>query len=344
MMWRNTFAAALLTGTMLSTGSAWADAIVRTSADSGVDPFRSSVNTATNPTLANEAHVSALSHASELAASSESAAGNVNTCFNGGSNCAVVGTDRLVNSFASANGNNGTLRAGVRTYVDNSLGGGQTDGSATAILTDWITLTTPMIKVSIDVTSLMTTDTGGDARFNFSMGFADRTPGNLEDQNETVLFTLEGIRKATGPEVETGYIAYLLGEPFLYPYDSGSSVPGRFDFEIDLTDPVFAELFEAQFPDAPPPYNLPMFDLAGANLWFFSLTAQASCSSDPCSATSRLEETAYIELEGQSESGYNYTGRQIIDPPPTGEIPEPATALMMLGGLAGLAALRRRRG
>jgi PEP-CTERM motif len=341
-MRRNSLAAALLAATILSTGPVWAGAIVRTSADAGNGLPSSSINSSNLPGLVNEPHVSSLSHASELSASSEAAAGTVNTCFNGGSNCHLVGTDRYVNSFASANGNNGTLRAGVHTYVDNSLGGGFTRGTATATLTDTITLTSPVIKISIDVTKFLTNDTGGKASFLFAMGFTDPTPENLEDQGATPLFTLEGIRDEGGPQLEQGFIAYLLGEPENV-YDSGSSVPGFFSLEIDLSDPAFAALFEPLFPDAPPPFNQPAFDLDGPNEWFFTLTAEAYCDHDPCSATSRLEETLYVELEGQSANGYNYPGRQIVDPP--NEIPEPATGAMLLGGLAALAAgLRRRRG
>jgi hypothetical protein len=331
--------AAALLGSVASAGPASAAAIVRTSANSGIQS--SSVDTSEDPNLANAPHVSAVSHASENLASSTAVAGPLSTCFTSvGPHCAIAVPDRFVNTFASANGNNGTLKAGVRTYIDNSLGGGNTQGIASARLTDTITLTNPVIKVSVDVTSFITNNTGGDASFQFSMGFADPTPDNLEDQGPTFLFTLEGFRRETGPELETGFIAYLLGEPE-NEYDSGNSVPGFFEFEIDLSDPAFAELFEPQFPDAPPPFNQPAFDLAGPNEWFFSLTARASCDHDPCSATSRLEETLYVKLDGDSESGYSYPGRLVVDPP--SEVPEPATGLLLLGGLAGLAASLRIR-
>jgi hypothetical protein len=335
--------AAIFLGVLGSAEPGWAAAIVQTSANAGNGQPSSSLNSANNPALANEPYVSSVSHASELSASSTAAAGHVDTCFNPppGPNCVLAGTDRLVNTFASANGNKGTLRAGVHTYIDNSLGGGFTNGIARATLTDTITLTSPVIKISIDVTSFITKDTGGDASFLFTMGFADPTPENLEDQGATLLFSLEGFRDETGPQLEKGFIAYLLGEPENV-FASGSSVPGLFNFEIDLSDPAFAALFEPLFPDAPPPFNQPAFDLTGPNEWFFTLIADASCDHDPCSATSRLEETLYVELEGESQNGYNYPGRQIVDPP--NEIPEPATGLMLLGGLAALATgLRGRR-
>jgi hypothetical protein len=210
-MRRSLAAVALLIGTTVSADQAWSEAIVRTSANSGIES--SSVNTSEIPGLANEPHVSAVSHASENLANSTAAAGHLSTCFTSvGPHCAIAVPDRFVNTFASANGNNGTLKAGVHTYIDNSLGGGNTQGIATAALVDTITLTSPVIKVSIDITSFMTNNTGGDVDLQFRFGFADPIP-HPEIGHATPLFTLEASRRETGPELEQGFIAFLLGEP-----------------------------------------------------------------------------------------------------------------------------------
>jgi hypothetical protein len=112
--------------------------------------------------------------------------------------------------------------------------------------------------------------------------------------------------------------------------DSRTSVPGSFHYEVDL-----ARFFS--FPGIPPanPADTPI------NL-VFELEALADCDDAiPCSAESRLENTLYIKLDGTSESGYSYLGREIVDPPPTG-IPAPASGLLVLAGLAAIAAFRRR--
>jgi hypothetical protein len=165
--------------------------------------------------------------------------------------------------------------------------------------------------------------------------FADPTPDNLEDQGPTPIFGIEAFRRDSDEGIDQGYAIYLLDSET--PIETGSSIPGSFDFEIDLSDPAFAALFTSPFPPFPAP-----FSLDDPNLFEFTLVARASCDDDPCSATSRLDETLYIELEGKSANGCSYLGRDAVDPPPTG-IVEPASGLMLLGGLAALAATLRGR-
>lgn len=322
-------ATTLLMGMTFAAEPAWSLALVRTSADAG-GTFSSFVDSNQYPNLTNEPHLSALSHASELNAYSDIAAGSMSSCFSPSPTCALAGTDRLVNSFASANGNNGRLRAGADAHMSGPIGGGNVSATASATLIDTITLTSPIIKISLDVTSLSTLHAGADASFTFLFRFADPTPNNIEDQGPTPIFAIEGFSDDT----DEGYVIHLLDSGI--PIESGSSIPGLINFEADLSDPAFASLFASPFPSVPP-----AFDLNGPNLFEFALIARARCETDPCSASSRLDETLYIELEGSSANGYNYLGREAVEPPPTG-IPTPASAALLLGGLLGLAAARRR--
>lgn len=325
-------AMASLIGMILAAEPAWSMALVRTSASAG-GTFGSFVDSGQHPNLADEPHLSAFSHASELSAYSDIAAGSISSCFSPSPppNCALVGTDRLVNSFASANGNSGRLRAGAHAHMGGPTGSGNVSGLASATLIDTITLTSPIIKISIDVTGFSTQHAGADASFTFLFRFADPTPNNIEDQGPTPIFGIEGF----SDDSDEGYVIQLLDSDT--PIQSGSSIPGSIDFEIDLSDPAFAALFTSPLPPFPPP-----FSLDDPNLFEFTLIARASCEEDPCSATSRLDQTLYIELEGSSANGYNYLGRGAVDPPPT-SIPTPPSAVLLLSGLLGLAAAFRRR-
>lgn len=322
-MRRGWVAMALLTGMVFAAEPAWSLALVRTSA-SATDLFTSFVDSQGHPELANAPHVSAVSHATELIRYSDIAAGGLSSCFGPTppSNCALAGTDRLVNSFASANGNNGQLRAGAQAQISGPTGNGNARGIASATLIDTITLTSPIIKVSIDVNGFGALHPGADASFTFLLRFADPTPNNIEDEGPTPILGIDGFID----DSDAGYVVHLLDSHTVV--ESGSGVPGSLDFEFDLSDPAFSDLFT-------------LFDLDGPNQFEFALIARASCEENPCSASSRLDETLYIGLEGTSENGYNYAGRDAVDPPPTG-IPTPATAALLLGGLLGLAAFRRR--
>ena len=50
-----------------------------------------------------------------------------------------------------------------------------------------------------------------------------------------------------------------------------------------------------------------------------------------------------ITIYGGKEWGYRYTARDDGEPPPPPPMPEPSSAALLGAGLAGLAALRRRR-
>ncbi len=321
-MWGKSFAAALLTATVLSTGPAWALAFVGTSA--GTNDFSSSITSGQDPALVNEPHVSARSRATELSSESNAVAGFLPPCL-GPAPCAAFGTDRIGTAFASANGNNGTLRAGAEARINGPNGGGGVGAAATANLLDTITLNSTIVEISVDVTAFNTQHAGGGARFRFSMDLILPETPDPEDLEFGSILAVS----AVGDTSEL-FTARVFGDLI----DSGSSVPGSFHFEIDL-----ARLFASPFPNIPPlnPADTPI-------TLGFGLEAEADCDdADPCKAKSRLENTLYIKLDGESASGYSYPGRQIVDPPPTGEIPEPATGLVVLAGLGGLAALRHRR-
>lgn len=328
-----TVLAALILGSTFLSPPAWAEAIARAGANSGVES--AAADSADNSALANEPHVSARARATELSANALSAAGAIDSCFQAGSpspGCATVGTEISVTSYASANGNQGTLKASARA----SDGG---HGSATAVLIDTITLASPVIDILLDLNSFtgaLAQSPGqvtGSSSVFFSLFLDNRDDPNPDAPQSILLFTLEAFKD----ETESGFAAYLMDDPDGGTIDSGNSIPDSFHYEIDLTDPAFASLFGPIAPGFPS-----FYDLGEPLPLGFMLHADASCSSN-CFAEARIDKTLYIELEGESANGYAYPGKQIVvDPPPTG-IPEPATALLLLAGIAGLAAGARRR-
>ena len=185
--------------------------------------------------------------------------------------------------------------------IDGPTDSGAARGTVSATLIDTITLTSPVIKVSIDINGFTTQHTEGEADFAFVFRFADPTPDNLEDQGPTPIFGIEAFHRDSDEGIDQGDAIYLLDSET--PIETGSSIPGSFDFEIDLSDPAFAALFTSPFPPFPVP-----FSLDDPNLFEFTLVARANCDDDPCSATSRLDETLYIKLEGNSANGYSYLG------------------------------------
>lgn len=323
-MWGKSFAAALLTATVLSTGSAWALAIAGTSASTS--QFSSSIRSTDDPNLVNEPFVSARARASEESASSNAVAGPLPSCL-GPAQCAVFGTDLIGTAYASANGNKGTLHAGAEARVTGPNGGSDVSAAAGAGLRDTIRLNSTIVEISVDVTAFRTPHARGGTTFFFSMAMILPETPNPEDTEFVSILEVEAFRD--GEQDEESFSAHVFGEQI----ESGTDVPGSFHFEIDL-----ARLFQSPFPNVPPlnPADTPI-------TLGFGLDVEAGCDGDPCTAESRLENTLYIKLDGQSENGYSYPGRELVDPPPTGEIPEPATALLVLAGLGGLAALRRRR-
>jgi hypothetical protein len=304
--------------------------IVRASANSGIES--ASVDSSDDPNLANAPFVSARARATELSANSLAAAGAIDSCFQVGNpppNCAIAGTDIRVNAYSSANGNSGTLRAAA-----NSGDGGR--GSASAALIDSIVLANPVIDIFIDVNAIgggnaqSPGQSIGQSNILFSL-FLNTPSPNLDEPQQIFLFALEVFKD----DDDSGFLAYLLDDPD-HIVDSGSSVPGSFHYEIDLSDDAFAEIFGLPGPGG--------FDLDGPLPLAFLLSTSAACFDDSnCFAQARVDNTLYIELEGTSANGYSYPGQQIIDPPPPTGIPEPATALMLLAGLAGIASGARRR-
>jgi hypothetical protein len=160
-------AAALLIGTTLSAGPAWALAVVSTSA--GTEIFSSSISSGQDPALLNEPFVSARSHATELSSSSNAVAGPLPPCL-GPAPCAAFGTDGTGNAFASANGNKGTLRVGAEARINGPDHGGSVGAAATAVLADTIALNSTIVEISVDITAFNAQQAGGGARFRFSMG------------------------------------------------------------------------------------------------------------------------------------------------------------------------------
>ncbi len=319
---------ALLLGSTIITGPAWSGAIVRASADSGYES--ASADSSDDPNLVSEPFVSARAHATELSASSLATAGAIDSCFQTGNpapGCVTIGTEVQVRSYASANGNAGYLRAAA-----NSGDGGQ--GSASATLIDSITLTNPVIDVFIDVNAIggasvvSPGQSVGQSSIFFSL-FLDTPSPNLDQPQRIFLFSMEAFKD----DEDSGFIAYLLDDPDNVA-DSGSSIPGSFDLEIDLSDPAFAGIFGLPGPAG--------FDLDGPLPLGFMLMTSAACFDDSnCFAQARVDNTLYIALDGASANGYSYPGRSVVGPPPTG-IPAPASGLLLLSGLAALAGLRRR--
>lgn len=328
--------AGLLLGFTFMAAPAWAEAIARASANSG--SFSASANSANDPALVNEPHVSARARASDLSDSALAAAGNLNSCFQAlpNVNCGSVGTDVLVDAFAAANGNNGLLRAGAR-----SSGGGR--GSARATLRDTVTLSSPLIDINLHLNApngapqASTANSIGTSELRFRLSIDTPNP-SPDDPPDITLFAISTFRDDEGSFFSAGFgleeDAVLL--------DSGTSIRESFHYEIDLTDPAFAGLFIPV--TLPGGFQIPpLFDLDDPLELNFELVAEAACfSNSDCLAQARAEETLYIKIDGESGNGYSYPGQQIVVDPPIG-IPEPATALMLLAGLAGIAAGARRR-
>lgn len=329
---------ALLAATTLPTAPAWAEAIARASANSG--SFSDFANSASNPALVNEPFVSARARASDLSSHALSASGALNPCFQVGSpglGCAIVGTDVLVDAYAVANGNNGSLRAGAR-----SIDGGR--GAARATLQDSITLSSPLIDIHLHLNApsgapqASTAGSRGSSEITFRM-FVDVPNPGPDDPPIIPFFEISTYRDDSDSFFSTGIGP---GENAI-ELDSGTSIPGSFHYTIDLTDPVFAGLF-TPFVIAPgfPPLP-PLFDLNDPIPFGFELSAEAACfSASDCFAQARADDTLYVALTGLSANGYSYPGLQVVEPPP-GAIPEPASALLLLAGLASVAAGAQRR-
>ncbi len=302
----------------LAAAPATATAIVNTSANSG--PYSSSSNTPAD--IANEPFISARSKATANGASSNVATGALPSCAQPGS-CTSLASPPEAGSYASANGNTGTLKVGAQAWD-----GGGARASARAGLIDTVTLTSPIIKIFVDINALgagtnqSPGQSNGDAHIFFTMFIPPYAgaPSDVENKN---LFSFEVSKDDDG----AFYSAYLLDDAD-NPFETANSAPGELSFSIDLSDAAFANLI----PNGP-------LDLG------FMLFATAECDTSNCFSQARADESLYIQLQGSSANGYSYLGRPTgtdpdPDPDPVG-VPEPMSALLLLSGLFGFAGLRR---
>jgi hypothetical protein len=308
---------------------ATATAIVRTSANSGPE----SISSDTPSAIANEPYLSSRSHATATTTSTNTVTGALPSCA-GPAGCANSGNYPEAGSYASANGNKGTLKVGAV-----AINGSNARASATAGLRDTITLTNTKIGISVDIdafggsnhTGPGQTSGGGSLFFAMSLHVPNAPPESTE---AFILFSFEVGRDEDGK----GYVAYLRDDPD-NPLVISTSVPDVLNFEVDLSSEAFADLFAPQGPFPPAfPLNGPL-DIS------FMLRASADCDSDDCVSVTRADESLYINLQGDSANGYSYPGRGTGPDPDPGTdpvgVPEPMTALLLLSGLLGLAGLRR---
>jgi hypothetical protein len=313
---------------MVAAAPATATAIVRTSANSGPE----SISSDTPSDIANEPFLSSRSNAWETGASTNTVAGSLPSCA-GPQGCANAGNYPEAGSYASANGNKGTLKVGAT-----AINGGDAQASATAGLRDTITLSNTKIGISVDINKLGGSDHPGPGQSSGSGSiFFTMTLKTGSAENENLhLFSFEVSKDGN----DSGYIAFLLDDPE-NEVASGNSVPGSLNFEIDLSSEAFAHLFQNQGPFPP------AFPLNGPLELSFLLSARADCNSSDCVSVARADESLYLDIDGISANGYEYVGRDGgTDPDPNPDpvgVPEPMSALLLLSGLAGYTALRRRQ-
>jgi hypothetical protein len=302
----------------LAAAPAAATALVNTSANSGL--YSSSSNTPAE--IANEPYLSARSKATANGASSNVAVGALPSCAQPGS-CTSLSSPPEAGSYASANGNTGTLKVGAQAWD-----GGDARASARAALIDTVTLTSPIIKIFVDINALgpgtnqSPGQSNGDANIFFTM-FIPPYAGAPSDVENIILFSFEVEKDDDG----AFYTAYLRDD-IDNPIETGNSAPGELSFSIDLSEAAFSGFI----PTGP-------LDLG------FLLSATADCDTSNCFSQARADESLYIQLQGSSANGYSYLGRGAgTDPDPNSDpvgVPEPMSALLLLSGLFGFVSFRR---
>lgn len=318
--------AAVLGSTSLAGGTA----LVSVIAQSDVASIeRSSTD---DPALAGAAHVTGRASAAGVANASV-VSGSPPACGSfPGCPGATVPIPRA-NSFASANGTDGTLRT-------SAIAANHHDAFArgAAALIDTVSLSSPVIRLRLDIDALSGSMLGSPDWIG-TIDFRLYVPGTgLESDPDVDLFRFTASRTPGDSSSVIGRLRNSAGGSGLVFEETLVSGVAGFSEDLDLGDIKF-------FDGHPVPSIFPIGgSVVGQDLELaFSLVATADCSStSDCFVQADADGTLYIGLEGVSASGYRYPGFA-VDPPPPDGVPTPASWLLLASGLATLAWRRQAR-
>jgi hypothetical protein len=227
-------------------------------------------------------------------------------CFSTGAN---NGQSR---GFAEANGAKGSLRAFAS--ADAQAGTGAKAVSTRATLQDTITFHgAPTITIDLDLSRSL----GGNDAFHTFGFFMQHCPGgdcSFGGIDLLSIAILQGKDPVFGDDKSFTLRRYDdLGNPVVI--QSNTDIPDHLVLELDLSDYLGSDA---------------TLDIVA---WM-----TASAEAEDGSTIVRADQTAYLGIEDYSSaSGYNYAGRQAIDPDPDPvPVPAPPSLLLLATGLAGL--------